>query len=113
MSAPYSIESSWYISIYNRSTEDTVIDHMDIEWFNSSRLTKVTFRGSPIWVPEGDPVYSPQVLTFYDISPRSRTIPAGELGGSLLQFIFTDTYFDVYHLKVYLTTAGCYVDYWK
>jgi len=115
LSTPYSIANSWYISIYNRSTEDTIIDHIDIEWYNSysSALTKLSFRGNPIWVPAGDPVLSPQVLTFYDISPRSRTVPAGELAGSQLQFIFTSNLFDVYKLKVYLTTQGCYVQYLK
>jgi len=112
MSGAYSQDTSWYITIFNRSPEDTVIDHMDIEWINTS-LTKVTFRGSPIWAPENDPVPPPQVLTFYTISPKTRTIPAGEMGGSLLQFIFTGTTHNVYHLKVYLTTAGCYVEYWQ
>jgi len=104
---------SFSLTLFNNSLADTLIDHIEISWSNPSPLDLLTFRGNRIWAAEDDQTYSPQTLTFYDISADSRTIPYGEPGGSQLQFYFLNDWFSVYHVKVYLTTAGCYVQYYQ
>lgn len=104
---------SYALTLYNNSDADTVIDRIEISWANPSSLELLTFRGSRIWAAENEYTFSPQTLTFYGISTDSRTLYQDEPGGSVLQFYFLNDWFSVYHVKVFLTTAGCYVQYYQ
>ena len=104
---------SYALTLYNNSDADTVIDRIEISWQNQSSLDLLTIRGNRVWAAENPTTYSPQTLTFYGISADSRTIYHDEPGGSTLQFYFLNDWFNVYHVKVFLTTEGCYVQYYQ
>jgi len=100
---------NWTINIVNTSGTNVSIEHIDVSWYNWSKLEKASLREKIIWgsiLGAG----SPQTLTFYYIAPEDLIVYSGAAENNNLQFAFMDDYFVIYQLKVFLTN-GCYVQY--